>query len=319
MTETPTLSARDQVLGTIRRSLGVTGQEAPRRFAVADRLKTHPSGVLPARATSKSPAERVRLFVEMAEASAATVSTVSSSAEAPAAIAAFLRAHNLAPEVRRGADPRLADLPWAETTLTVTEGRSFGDDAAGVSAAFAGVAETGTLILASGPDNPTTLNFLPDNHIVLLDAADVAATYEDVWGQVRQRYGAGVMPRTVNWITGPSRSADIEQILLMGAHGPRRLHIVLVDPAHVADEAKLDAETVPAGSTPAEPRVGDTLALDPEAPEGGAPTPAAETPAPAMSKRVHEPKHTPAEEDAELDEALDESFPASDPPSQTQP
>jgi len=319
MTETPSSSARDQVLATIRRSLGVTGQEAPRRFAVADRLKTHPSGVLPARATSKSPAERIRLFVEMAEASAATVATVSSTAGAPAAIAAFLRAHNLAPEIRRGADPRLAELPWSETTLTVTEGRSFGDDAAGISAALGGVAETGTLILTSGADNPTTLNFLPDNHIVLLDAADVAATYEDIWGVVRERYGAGVMPRTVNWITGPSRSADIEQILLMGAHGPRRLHIVLIDPAHAADDAKLNAEPVPAGSTPAEPRVGDTLAIDPQAPESGAPTPPADGPEPATLKRVPEPKRTPAEEDAELDEALDESFPASDPPSQTQP
>ncbi|GBD49537.1 LutC/YkgG family protein [Methylopila sp. Yamaguchi] len=317
MTETPSLSAREQVLATIRRSLGVTGQEAPRRFAVAERLKVHPSGVLPARATSKSPAERVRLFVEMAEASAATVSTVSSAAQAPAAIAAFLRAHNLAPEIRRGADPRLAELPWGQTTLTVTEGRSFGDDAAGVSAAFAGVAETGTLIMASGPENPTTLNFLPDNHIVVLEAADVAATYEDVWGQVRERYGAGVMPRTVNWITGPSRSADIEQILLMGAHGPRRLHIVLIDPAHVADDAKLDAEPVPAGSTPAEPRVGDTLALDPQAPESGAPTPP--EPKPAHPAELVRPDPKPDDAEDKLDEALDESFPASDPPSQTQP
>ena len=41
-------------------------------------------------------------------------------------------------------------------------------------------------------------------------------------------YGKGQMPRTVNWITGPSRSADIEQTLLLGAHGPQRLHVIVV-------------------------------------------------------------------------------------------
>jgi L-lactate dehydrogenase complex protein LldG len=41
--------------------------------------------------------------------------------------------------------------------------------------------------------------------------------------------GATLMPRTVNWITGPSRTADIEQTLLLGAHGPQRLHILIVN------------------------------------------------------------------------------------------
>ena len=94
--------------------------------------------------------------------------------------------------------------------------------------AFAGVAETGTLVLLSGPDNPTTLNFLPDTHIVMLSADDVAGDYETVWRRLRERYGPGALPRTVNLITGPSRSADIEQTLILGAHGPRALHILVV-------------------------------------------------------------------------------------------
>ena len=95
-------------------------------------------------------------------------------------------------------------------------------------AAFAGIAETGTLALVSGPDNPTTLNFLPDNHIVLLPREAIEADYESVFAKVRSVYGKGEAPRTLNFITGPSRSADIEQTLLLGAHGPRRLHIVVV-------------------------------------------------------------------------------------------
>jgi len=123
-------------------------------------------------------------------------------------------------------------MPWERAgTLEVTTGASDGTQLASVSHASGGVAETGTLILVSGPDNPTTLNFLPDNHIVVLDAKDVAGDYETIWQRLRERFGAGIMPRTVNMITGPSRSADIEQTLILGAHGPRRLHVILVGEA----------------------------------------------------------------------------------------
>jgi L-lactate dehydrogenase complex protein LldG len=112
--------------------------------------------------------------------------------------------------------------------MEVLRGPSDGHDLAAVSHAFTAVAETGTLVLTSGPDNPTTLNFLPDVHIVVVDAADVAADFETVMERLRERYGTGIMPRTVNMITGPSRSADIEQTLLLGAHGPRKLHVIVV-------------------------------------------------------------------------------------------
>jgi len=97
-----------------------------------------------------------------------------------------------------------------------------------VSHAFGGVAETGTLVLTSGQDNPTSLNFLPDNHIVVIEAKDIAGDYESIWPRLREKFGDGLMPRAVNLITGPSRSADIEQTLILGAHGPRRLHVILV-------------------------------------------------------------------------------------------
>ena len=123
----------------------------------------------------------------------------------------------------------LAALPWERAgTLEVTTGVSDGKQLASVSHAFAGVAETGTLILTSGQDNPTTLNFLPDNHVVVVEAKDVVGDYEAIWQRLRERYGAGILPRTVNMITGPSRSADIEQTLILGAHGPRRLHVIIV-------------------------------------------------------------------------------------------
>src|SRR5262249_43969875 len=103
-----------------------------------------------------------------------------------------------------------------------------GKQLAAVSHAFGGVAETGTLILTSGADNPTTLNFLPDNHIVVVDVNDVAGDFETIVAPLRRHFGAGQLRRVVNLITGPSRSADIEQTLILGAHGPRRLHVILV-------------------------------------------------------------------------------------------
>ena len=123
-------------------------------------------------------------------------------------------------------------MPWAATALEIARGPSEGDDLNAVSAAFAAVAETGTLALVSGPDNPTTLNFLPDNHFVVVFADDVVGDSESVFARLRKPPMAPArLPRTVNFITGPSRSADIEQTLLLGAHGPRRLHIVVVGAA----------------------------------------------------------------------------------------
>ncbi|MDJ1157922.1 lactate utilization protein [Chelatococcus sp. SYSU_G07232] len=221
-------SARDEILANIRRSLGVTGREAPRIAAVDERIERAPRGVVPKRG-QLPPEERVTLFKAMAEAAQATVEAVPSAADVPAAVAAYLRRHNLPATLRRGADARLAAMPWGETALEISVGPSDGHDLNGVSHAFAGVAESGTLVLVSCEDNPTTLNFLPDNHIVVVSAKDVIGDYEEVWSRVRFKEGKGLMPRTVNMITGPSRSGDIEQVLLLGAHGPRRLHIVVVD------------------------------------------------------------------------------------------
>jgi L-lactate dehydrogenase complex protein LldG len=222
------VTSRDIVLAGIRRALGVSGNEAERRAAVARRLHDHPRGLIPARG-QLPPAERIALFRRMVAAAAGTTTQVATAGEVPKEVAALLRAYNLPMAVRRGGDAYLGALPWdGERTLTVTIGPSDGRDLVGLSHALGGVAESGTLMLASGPDNPTTLNFLPDTHIIVVEAADIVGDYETLWMRLRERYGAGVMPRVVNLITGPSRSADIEQTLILGAHGPRRLHVIIV-------------------------------------------------------------------------------------------
>ena len=221
------MSARDDILANIRASLGVTGAEAPRRLSVQERLALAPAGVVPARGQGEL-AARVATFKAEAERAQASVVEVNGATDAPAEIARYLREANLPATLRMGKDARLAAMPWAQTALEISQGASDGHDLNGVSAAFAGVAESGTLVLCSGADNPTTINFLPDNHIVVLFEDDIVADYESAWRNLRVRYGKGAMPRTLNLVTGPSRSADIEQTLLLGAHGPRRLHVVMV-------------------------------------------------------------------------------------------
>ncbi|MEA2833419.1 MAG: L-lactate dehydrogenase complex protein LldG [Methylobacteriaceae bacterium] len=220
-------SAREDILANIRRSLGVSGSEAPRRANVATRLQNAPAGLIPARG-QLDPAGRVAMFKEQAERAQASVTEVARPEDVPGEVARFLRDHNLPATIRIGTDAGLTAMPWDETALDVSTGRSNGGDPNAVSHAFGGVAESGTLAMLSGPDNPTTLNFLPDNHIVIVSAAEIAGDYETIWQRLRQQTGKGTMPRTVNLITGPSRSADIEQTLLLGAHGPRTLHIIIV-------------------------------------------------------------------------------------------
>lgn len=225
------MSGRDAILASIRRSLGVTGTESPRRKVVADRLAGHPTGVIPARG-QLPPDDRADLFAEMVEAAAGTIARVETADAVPSEVARYLRQYNLPLAARRGADARLAAVPWdREPAFAVSTEATPDNQLVSVAYAFGGVAETGTLVLLSGPDNPTSQNFLPDVHIVLIDAKEIAGDYEAVLARVRDKYGPGEMPRVVNLITGPSRSADIEQKLILGAHGPRRLHVIVVGSA----------------------------------------------------------------------------------------
>ena len=218
--------ARDQILDTIRKGRGRGAVAGAERAALEARLGAHRRGTIPAR-VDKDAAALSDLFVAQAETLSATVDRVGSVDDVPVAVAAYLARENLPAVLRAAKDPLVEAAPWeTRPALTVGYGPSDGGDEVGLTGAFAAVAETGTLVLRSGPDHPTTLNFLPDTHVVLLRASQVVGPYEDAWDGLR---AAGALPRTVNFISGPSRTADIEQTIQLGAHGPRRLHIVLID------------------------------------------------------------------------------------------
>lgn len=228
------MTARDDILGRIRRGLGRGKLPDGKTGELAERVAAHRRNLVPARATALDPSAQVELFVQMAEAVQTTVARLASGARVPEEVARYLAAENLPAELALAPDPALAALPWAERPLLqIRRGRAEPGDAVSLTPCLAAVAETGTLMLASGEATPTTLNFLPDTHIVVVRASQVVASYEDGWDLLRARSGSGprALPRTVNFITGPSRTGDIEQRIELGAHGPRRLHVILIDDA----------------------------------------------------------------------------------------
>ncbi len=183
---------------------------------------------MPQRA-QRAKAEQKALLRSYLEGQAATVVDVTTPADVPAAVADYLRQNNLPMRVRVGEDAYLAGLDWSTApALERNRGRASGTDDVGLSRATTAIAETGTLVLASGPDNPVTITFLPETHIVVVEAEAIAGGFEGVWEKLRARFGRRRMSRTVNFVSGPSRTADIGGQLVMGAHGPRRLCVIVV-------------------------------------------------------------------------------------------
>jgi L-lactate dehydrogenase complex protein LldG len=227
-------AAREQILAGIRGALRRGRLDAAAAAQLQERVAAHRRNLIPARAAALGEAARIDLFVAMAEEAQARITRVGSAVEVPTAVADYLATENLPAEFVMAPDPSLDAIPWAiRPLLRIRRGRAAPDDATAVTSAFAAIAETGTLLLISGPDTPTTLNFLPETHIAILRAEQVVATYEDGWDRLRaDRALPKDLPRAVNFITGPSRTADIEQQIVQGMHGPRRLHIVLVESDH---------------------------------------------------------------------------------------
>ena len=220
--------ARTRIFARIRKALDVDPEDVAGHKAVAERLRRHPKNTIPLRARCHGE-QAVTQFAARIEKQGADVSRVATPKKVVGAIGSYLGANNLPPRIRMGADAVLAALPWKDAWDIE---RAFGPaeslDKASLSRAVIGVAETGTLFLVSGRDNPTSLAFLPETHMVLIAAGDVVGSYEEAWDRRRTEYGEGAMPRSVNLIGGPSRTADIEQTIVRGAHGPRRLHVLIL-------------------------------------------------------------------------------------------
>jgi L-lactate dehydrogenase complex protein LldG len=220
--------SRAAILGKIRSALHADAADLERRSAAAARLAEAPRHLVPVCA-ARPPQELVAMFKAALAAQGADLIAVARAEQVPAAVASYLREHGLPPRVRAGSDPYLAALPWSDTPdVRRDKGPADRSDTAGLSRAVAGVAETGTLVLASGPRNPVTLAFVPDAHVVIVDVRTIVGSYEDAMAFVAAECGFEALPRTLNLVSGPSRTGDIGGKIVMGAHGPRRLAVIVV-------------------------------------------------------------------------------------------
>lgn len=219
--------SRAEIFANIRRGLRRSQATEAQQEAVRQRLQQHPRNRVPARSLHDHDTQ-IELFIRMAQEAAAEVIELDGMEQVPTAVASTLEAKGQG-EVVLASDTELTALGWAEVHERIECHQRVAQvgDQASLTLAFAGIAETGTLMLYSREESPTTLNFLPDTHLVVLSKAAIVGPYEDAWDRLRE-VCPGRLPRTVNMITGPSRSADIEQKLQMGAHGPRQLVIFLI-------------------------------------------------------------------------------------------
>jgi L-lactate dehydrogenase complex protein LldG len=203
---------RERVLADIRQSL--------------DRIGPSHEAIVPLPGSGPRPAfdgDVVERFVDKMLEKSATLARIASLADVGAEVARFVASVNAGK--RLCVSPALTTINWPEG-FAVEHRAARRTDETSVTPCFAAVAESGGIVTLSGPDTPSTLNFVPDNHIVIVQAAQVVRDFEDVWTQWRA--SGRPMPRTVNIISGPSRTADIEMTIQLGAHGPRRLHILLL-------------------------------------------------------------------------------------------
>ncbi len=216
------MSSRDAILGRLHAALA---EDKPLRVApktindapdaVSNRLNTKPRSTLPA--FNEDPTERLIRLMESVE---MTVTRVQTTGDVVNAVDEYISSEGLDGEVTVA--PALDALQWP---AHFRSGGASGTEATSVTPCLAAVAETGSVVFASTAETPATLNFLPDNHIVVVNESQVVNHVDDVWTKLRD---ASESSRAVNFVTGPSRTGDIEQAIEIGAHGPRRMHVVLV-------------------------------------------------------------------------------------------
>jgi L-lactate dehydrogenase complex protein LldG len=214
------VSARDRILAVIRERQGKAGEPAGHELeAVRSHLAAHPRNAAPRDAW-----EPLTRFRERALSLASTIDEAQTLSDVPARVASYLREREL--PMSAVCWRELEELDWAAAGVTTEVRAARGDDLVGITGAFCAISETGTLMMLSGRDTPPTVSLLPETHIAVVRRERVVRSMEDAWTLLRAH--AAALPRAVTFISGPSRTADIEQTVTMGAHGPYRVHIVLV-------------------------------------------------------------------------------------------
>jgi L-lactate dehydrogenase complex protein LldG len=220
------MSARDTILGRVRLALGKTSADPAALVEAQAYVDAHARGPVPA-----FDDDRVSRFIRRAGDMESTVARVASRKEIAQAVAAYVDKLELAAAadgLRSGISwPEFDDLDWAGCGLSLEFRPTIGDDRLGITGVFCAIAETGTLVIVAGADTPSATTLLPETHVAVVPANRIMDTMEDAFALIRRERGS--LPRAINLISGPSRTGDIEQTIVLGAHGPFRVHIVVVD------------------------------------------------------------------------------------------
>lgn len=220
-------AARAAVLADVSKALGRTGPRAGAREAALAYIAAHAQGPRPT-----LHADPVTRFIERATDMASTLERVASLEEVPGAVARYLDGLHLPPALagqksRNGVCwPELARLDWAAAGLAIEARPATGSDRLGITGCFCAIAETGTLVFTTHSDTPSGTMLLPDTHVCVVREGQVVPGMEEAFARVRAQHAT--MPRAVNMVSGPSRTGDIEQTIVLGAHGPFRVHILLL-------------------------------------------------------------------------------------------
>lgn len=215
------MSRRHDILARVRANLGVADDDTDARRRRAQALLAVP-GIGPRPAIGGDLAQR---FAAKSQAMASTLVRVATLSEVPAAVAAYLAGLALPP--RAVCWPELGTLDWPAAGLEVAARAAHGDDLVGITGCFCAIAETGTLMLVSGPQTAATTSLLPETHIAIVPHSSLVPAMEEGFARLRAAYGEE-LPRAVNFVSGPSRTGDIEQTIVLGAHGPYRVHLIMV-------------------------------------------------------------------------------------------
>jgi L-lactate dehydrogenase complex protein LldG len=219
------MGARENILRRIRAAQGRTGSEPTEAEMALVRETLARREIGPQPAFAHAP-DRLAQFRKECDRLGTTHATVRSEVEVPGEVARYLSETGL--ELRLAGWREYAGLDWPGAGVAF-EGRPARDgDATGLTGCFCAIAETGTTLLLSAPETPKVTALLPETHLCVVHAARVLDTMEDAFALLRQEVGEP--PRSAFFVSGPSRTADIEQTIVIGAHGPYRVHAILIEP-----------------------------------------------------------------------------------------
>lgn len=217
------MGARENILARIRKAQGRSGSE-PTDAEIAmvrEAIRRHEVGPQPPFAHAP---DRLAQFRRECERLGTTHATVASESQVPGEVARYLAAGGIAPALAGWSE--FAGLDWAGAGVEFRDRPANADDATGLTGSFCAIAETGTVLLLSSPATPKVTALLPETHVCVVRASRLLDTMEDSFALLRTEVGEP--PRAVFFVSGPSRTADIEQTIVIGAHGPYRVHIVIV-------------------------------------------------------------------------------------------